>query len=51
MASLTENPHKDAYKAGRIKGMVVKTTIDSSGDALDPEFVVKELSQIGQTAF
>jgi len=42
---------EDAYAAGRIKGMVVKTTIDGAGNALDPEFVVKELSQIGKSAF
>jgi hypothetical protein len=42
---------EDAYKAGRIKGMVVKTTIDGAGNAADPEFVVKELSKIGSSSF
>jgi hypothetical protein len=42
---------KSAYKDGRIKGMVVKTGIDSAGNALDPEFVVKDLLNIGETGF
>ena len=42
---------RTAYAEGRIKGMVVKTTIDEAGNALDPEFVVKQISEIGQSSF
>jgi hypothetical protein len=45
------NELEAAYKAGRIKGTVVKTTIDGKANALDPEFVIKELSEIGRTTF
>ena len=46
------NELKEAYKAGRIKGMVVKTQIDAAGNVIDdPSFIVKELTEIGEKTF
>ena len=36
-----------AFKDKRIKGMVVNTKVDVNGKILDPEFELKELSEIG----